>query len=212
MYGLTLVAAPAEEPVTTAEAKSWARVEHSADDADIASLVKAAREMAEKLTGRAFVSQTWRLSLDCFPYAWTGWGGIRNVPPPDPGPWSVRLPKAPLQSVSSVQYYDLADALQTLAAAAYDVDAAHDPGRLSLAFGQVWPVTRPKPGAVRITFVAGYGAATAVPEAIKLALKIAVAFWYENRGENPQVLTDLPPASKALLASFWNGELEYGLP
>lgn len=211
MYGLTLVSAPAAEPLTTAELKAWLRVDHSSDDTTIAALGAAAREMCERLTGRAFVTQTWRLTLDAFPYAWTGWGGVRNTPPADLAAWSIRLPKAPLQSVSSIEYHDLADALQTLASTAYDVDAAHDPGRVSLAFGQVWPVTRPKPGAVRITFVAGYGAAAAVPEGIKTAIRFAVASWYENRGEVAG-MEELPPASKALLRAFWNGEQEYGTP
>ena len=206
MYGLAQTVAPAAEPITTVQAKAWLRVSSSSDDTLIDELIADAREYVERVSGRQLVTATWRMTLDTFPRP-GGWQFL-EVPGLFPDPHSIRLPKAPLQSVSSVAYYDFSDVLNTLATTRYDVDAAHDPGRIFLAMGQTWPVVRLKPGAVRITFVAGYGAAASVPEEVKLAIKFAVAFWYENRGETP---VELPPASLALLDLIWNGELEYGL-
>lgn len=205
-WGLTLLSPPASEPVSLPEAKDWMRVDIGDDDALIQSLVTAARQHAEDLLGRQFVTATWRLSLDCFPGGRAGWGALL-------APWAwdramVRLPKAPLQSVSSATYYDLAGTLQTLPATAYDADPASDPGRLSLAFGQSWPVTRPMPGAVRIDFVAGYGAAAQVPEGIKTAIKLLAAHWYENREAvvTGTIASKIPLAVESLLASQSNGE------
>lgn len=211
MYGLTLITAPSGEPVTTAELRDWVRVSGSAHDTLLASLGAAARELCEKLMGRALMTQTWRLSLDGFPWP-GGWHVLRH-PSIWPDPHTIRLPKAPLQSVTGVTYYDMGGNLQTLATSVYDVDAAHDPGRITLALGQTWPVTRPRPGAVRVEFVAGYGNAAAVPEAIKLAIKLSVAQWFENREAvvTGTIATELPWAARQLLASHWNGELEYGL-
>lgn len=212
MYGLTLSSAPASEPVALSGSdglKAWLRVEHAASDDEITALGKAARLLVEKLTGRALVTQTWVLTLDNFP--WPGGWQYVNSPAIFPDPHTIRVPKAPLQSVSSVEYYDLSDTLTTLAASTYVVDATTDPGRIFLAMNKVWPVTRLRPGAVRITFVAGYGAASAVPEDLKLAIKMCVAYWYENRGEAPDT-NKLPPAAGALLDLTWNGEMEYGLP
>lgn len=206
MYGLTLTSAPAEEPVSLVELKAWLRVDFDKDNALITALGAAARGMVERLSGRQLVTATWRMTLDTFPYP-GGWQFV-EAPAIFPDPHQILIPRAPLQSVSSVAYYDLSDTLQTLAATTYDVDAAHDPGRIFLAMGKTWPVVRLKPGAVRITFVAGYGSASSVPEEVKLAIKFAVAFWYENRGEQP---VELPPASKALLDLIWNGCIEYGL-
>ncbi len=45
--GLTELTAPAVEPVTTAEAKTWMRVNTSADDSLIGVLIKGARRYAE---------------------------------------------------------------------------------------------------------------------------------------------------------------------
>lgn len=208
MYGLTLVTPPAEEPVSLAELKDWLRQEGSGDNPLIAALGVAARRACEQLLGRQLVTATWRLTLPGFP--WPGGWAHLAAPLIHPDPHTIRLPKAPLQSVTSVQYYDMANALQALASTVYDVDAAQDPGRITLGQAQVWPVTRLRPDAVRVTFVAGHGAAAAVPETTKLAIKMLAAFWYEHRGESAEA-RPVPQAVRALLDSEWNGEREYGL-
>lgn len=207
MYGLTPVAGPAAEPVSTADLKAWLRVEHDADDAKIAAAGATGRELVERALGRQLATATWLLTLDGFP--WPGGWAFLDAPTVFPDPHTIRLPKAPLQSVTSVQYYDLTDTLRTLSAAAYVVDAATDPGRIVLAMGQVWPVTRLRPGAVRVTFSAGYGAA--VPEVVKTAIKMTAAWLYEHAGDDAETAgTPLPAAVDRLLALAWNGELEYG--
>jgi len=208
MYGLTLASAPASEPVTLAELKSWLRVETTADDSDITALGLAARRLVESYLGRQLVTATWRLTLDGFP--WPGGWAYLEAPTLFPDPHTIRIPKAPLQSVSTVEYYDLGGTLNTLDAATYNVDAASDPGRIILAMGKVWPVTKLMPAAVQITFVAGYGAAASVPEEVKLAIKMLAAHWYERRGDDG-TQEELPLAVKSLLGLNWNGEREYGL-
>lgn len=161
--GLKLITAPAVEPVTLAEAKAQLRKTTADEDALISSLIVAARNFAEAYTGRAFITQTWDYVLDAFPC------GL------------FELPKGPLQSVSSVKYLDSAGVEQTLAAAGYKVDALTDPGRIAPAYGQSWPTTRSEPNAVTVRFVAGYGDASAVPQAIKEALLLLISHLFENR-------------------------------
>jgi len=60
-----LIAGPGEEPVSLAEAKAFARIDGSDEDALVSALVAAARLHVESLTGRALVTQTWRLVLKC---------------------------------------------------------------------------------------------------------------------------------------------------
>ena len=60
-----LIAGPGEEPVSLAEAKAFARVDGNDEDALVSALVAAARLHVESLTGRALVTQTWRLVLSC---------------------------------------------------------------------------------------------------------------------------------------------------
>lgn len=199
-FGLTLVSAPATEPVTTAEAKLWAKVEHSADDDLIAEMIGAARELAEVEWDRTIVTTTWKTTYPRFPVEVLDreTGCLVNG--------IIRLPRGPLLTVSSIQYLDTDGALQTWSSSEYVVVASKDPGEVHLADGFAWPATDTHPEAVRITFNAGYGAAAAVPKRVKAALKLAVAWWHAHRGDDGEVVMDeLPEASARLLRSVWNG-------
>ena len=61
----TLIAGPGEEPVSLAEAKAWCRIDASDEDALVTALIAAARLHIEGLTGRALVTQSWRLTVEC---------------------------------------------------------------------------------------------------------------------------------------------------
>ena len=63
----TLIAPPGEEPVTLAEAKAWCRIDAADEDALVSALIAAARLQVESLTGRALITQTWRLTMACAP-------------------------------------------------------------------------------------------------------------------------------------------------
>jgi uncharacterized phiE125 gp8 family phage protein len=162
---LKLITAPAEEPVTLAEAKLHLRVDHTADDALITALIAAAREFAEHQTERAFVTQTWELALDAFP---------ADV---------FKLPRAPLASVTSIKYDDAAGAEQTLSAAAYYVDTHSVPGEIVPAYGTSWPDALAAANAVRVRYVAGYGGAAAVPAGIKQWMLVRIGSLYQRREE-----------------------------
>ena len=162
-WSLTETVAPAEEPVTTAEAKVHLRVDHGDEDAYIDTLVATARQQIEAITRRALVNTTFELKLDAFPT-------------------EIRPPRSPLSSVSSITYVDTDGATQTLSASVYSVDTDTEPGRISLAFNQSWPDIRAQNNAVVITFVAGYGsAATDVPAALRETVKLLLAHYYEFR-------------------------------
>lgn len=207
MYGLKLITAPTEEPVSLTEAKAWLRVEHDADDVKVRMLVKAARGAIEKLSGRQLVTATWQMSLDSFPWP-QGWAFLES-PLYFPDPHQIRLPKAPLQAVSQIQYVAMDGTLQTLDPSIYDVDTASDPGRIVLGMAKVWPVCKLTPAAVKITFVAGYGLPQAVPEELKTAIKMVAASFYEHAGEDGNMQA-IPPAALALVDLTANGEREYG--
>lgn len=190
MYGLELTTAPTAEPLSLNEAKLHCRVEPEVTDEDdlIRSHVITARDYCESYTGRALVTQTWKLTLD-------------ELPPDEIG-----MPKAPLQSVSSFAYVATDGTSTTLSSSLYQVDAKSEPGRIRPAYGQIWPSTRAQMAAITITFVCGYGAASAVPDGIKQAMKLLIGHWYANReavGQNPG--GPLEMAVKALLDRFWVG-------
>ncbi len=178
---LQLVTPPAEEPVSLIEAKLHLRVDFDEDDTLIASLITAARQAAETLTGRQFITARWKLVLDCFPGS-----SAMGVPAGQsfslPG-HAILLSKVPVQSVVAINYLDMAAVVQTLPASTYTVDAACEPGRITPAFGQCWPNCLPQIGAVSVSFDAGYGTAAQVPEGIKSWIKLRVGSLYAHREE-----------------------------
>jgi uncharacterized phiE125 gp8 family phage protein len=125
------------------------------------TLITEAREYAEGFMRRALITQTWDLTLDWLPPV-------------------IELPKTPLQSVTSLKYLDASGALVTLDPSLYRVDVASKPGRITPAYGTSWPTVHPVTGAVVIRFVAGYGAASAVPERIKQGMKLHIAGGWDN--------------------------------
>lgn len=206
-YGLVTTVAPAAEPVSLAEAKAHLVVGHDDDDSLITRFVGAAREQTETETGRRWMPQTLTLTFERFPWRCNaliadpcgGWFNGRPV---------ILLPATPVTAVNAVRYRDGAGVLQTLTADThYLAWLAHLPPVVYPAPGKSWPETQlGRMDAVEIEFVAGYGKAAAVPNAAKVAMLLAVAFWYENRGdsEDPTEM-GLPAASIRLLRSLSTG-------
>ena len=163
------------------EAKIHLRVDFDEDDMLIASLITAARQAAETLTGRQFTTARWKQVLDCFPGP-----SLMGVPAGQafslPG-HAILLFKTPVQSVVSINYLDMGSALQVMPGATYTVDTACEPARITPVFGQIWPISLPQIGAVSVTFDAGYGSASAVPEGIKTWIKLRVGSLYVHREE-----------------------------
>lgn len=58
-----LIAGPGDEPVSLAEAKAFCRIDGTDEDALVSALIAAARLHVESITGRALLTQTWRLVL-----------------------------------------------------------------------------------------------------------------------------------------------------
>lgn len=199
---LTLITGPTEEPVSVSEAKAFIRQDADVDDSLIEMLIRAARQHIDGRDGwlgRALVTQTWDLSLDRFPFLIDPIGLPMLYDSITP---AIVLPLPPLASITSVKYIDPNGATQTLATNAYVVDTASQPGRLAPVFGTTWPSTQLVLNAVTIRFVAGYGAASDVPEGLKLGIEALVAHWYENREAVGPSLVPLPMHVDALLAPF----------
>ena len=157
------ITAPAAEPVSTAEAKLHARVDHSTDDTLIDMLIAASRQEAEHITGRALINQTWEQVLPAFADA-------------------MDLDLAPVASITSVKYLDSAGVEQTLANTVYDLIEEALPPRVVLKTGQSWPAAYAADDAVRIRFAAGYGAdGTFVPQPLRAWIMIRVASLYAQR-------------------------------
>lgn len=188
-YRLDLVTAPASEPITASEVKAFLRIDGSDEDALIASLITVAREKAESYTSRAFITQTWKAYLDCWPVGkgkW--WDGVRQLPISEiqGEKQSLEIPMPPLQSITHIKTYDDADVASTFSASYYYVSVYSgeraQKGRVTLRDVATWPVYTRNADGIEIQFVAGYGSsASDVPTQIRQAIIQEVAYLYENR-------------------------------
>ena len=166
LHQLELVTAPAALPITLAEAKAQLRIEHDDDDAYINRLIDVGVVTvdAKGVLGQPMISQTWALWMSATPL------------------YEVALPLGPVQSVSAVKYYDTDGTLQTDTLSNYDVFGRSMNKTIKPKTGFAWPVAQQRSDAIKIEFVAGFGAAASdVPDTIRHAMLMLVSFWYENR-------------------------------
>jgi len=178
------ISGPAVEPITLEVMKAYLRVDDDDGTQDelITGLVKAARLMVAAASRRILIEQHWRVVLDRFPAGGT-----------------ILLPLSPLIAVDGIKVTDASGTASDVPASAFDTDNLSDPPRIAVA--DIPEPGKPRNG-ISIELRAGYGAAPeAVPATLKLAIRILVAHWFENRGDvvGEQIL---PPEALALVAPF----------
>lgn len=162
-----VVTPPTQEPLTVAEAKShlFIAASDTTHDEKIAMLIQAAREQWEADTDSCVLTQTLRIQLEQFP--------VDD---------EIELPKRPIQSVTSIQYYDGTETLTTLSTSVYSLDTAEY--EIKLKRLQLWPtVVLDRWDAVTVTYVAGYTSRELVPSIAKQAMLLLVGYYFEQRGD-----------------------------
>jgi uncharacterized phiE125 gp8 family phage protein len=189
--GSVLTVAPATEPVTAAELRTHLRTDSTElPDAEANALITDARTEIENMTSLAFISQSWRLSIDRWPAggeAW--WDGVREMSITElynsNTLQSLALPRWPLVLITSVTVYDEDSNASTVTVNdVFDVDTYQTPGRITLKRGQTWPIALRANDAIQVIYVAGYVNAAAVPSPMKRAVKQLAAFLYSHRGDD----------------------------
>lgn len=159
----TRTVAPVDLVASVDDVKLSARVTHATEDSVIELLIRAAAGWVEQYTHRALLTQTYRMALSAMPRRW----------------W---LPMAaPLQSVSSVQYYDAANALQTWSSGNYLTPASHEPAMIEVIPTATLPTLYSRSDAVLVTYVAGWSDPDDVPAELVQAVTMLAVHWYENR-------------------------------
>jgi uncharacterized phiE125 gp8 family phage protein len=177
---LTRVTAPVGYPVTLAQAKAQTRVDFDDEDTLMDALITAASDAVEDMSGRPLLTQTWRVA--------TGKPERR-----------VYL-RAPVQAITSIQYYDATNTLQTADAADYLLISDDDRAWIEPLSG--WPSLCDRADAFRVTFTAGYGAADDVPLALRQAILMLVAHFYEHReAVSDMSLREAPMAVEMLIGT-----------
>jgi uncharacterized phiE125 gp8 family phage protein len=184
---LALTSGPAVEPVTVSEAKAHLRLDGSAEDILIGSLIVTSRLHVEAALGLALITQGWRLTLDRWPEA-----------------GEVRFPLRPIQSITSIAVRAADGTPTEVPNEDYLLDGQALKPRL-IPRGGTWRAPGLKANGIEIEFAAGIGdAAAEVPQPIRHAILMLVAHWYEHRDplEIGSAAAAIPPAVSELLKPY----------
>jgi hypothetical protein len=218
---IILVTGPTSEPVSLAEAKLQNGMPPGDDSDHVKSqqvgtrlrrAIRSARVLCENYTRRAFLTQTWLLKLDGWPFHDPRYAGGHH--PFSSGPidggyryHKIVLPKPPYQSITTFTYVDIEGNTQNMSDwGAYQVDPGSEtqPARVLPPYLQPWPPVRMIPNNVQIELVCGYGdAGSTVPQNILDAILLAQQYLYDGdplKNGLPKIVTDLLEPYRNLVA------------
>jgi uncharacterized phiE125 gp8 family phage protein len=177
-----LLAGPTLEPLSLDEMRVYLRLETSEEDGLVLSLIKAARNAVEQGSRRALMAQKWRLRLPRFPQD-----------------KSLRLPISPILSLDAVRTFDTLGNPVLLDLASFQLD-----GSTLILSASLMPNGGDGAG-VEIDLTAGFGTQpTDVPEALRQAMRMLVAHYYEHRANalHEERIAHFPAAIAATVAPW----------
>lgn len=165
------------------------------EDDLITSLIVASRQLVEKVTRRALITQIWDYYLDDWPeidYINIPLGNLQNG-----------------ESTAPVVTWKDSDGTETTLTVTTDYlveTNGKEVGRIVLPYGESWPDGQLYPSnPIKIHYYCGWTSADNVPDNIKLAMRMAIKDFYTNRSKN--VIANIiqayseNPTFQALLAS-----------
>ncbi|MGE0764892.1 MAG: head-tail connector protein [Hyphomicrobiaceae bacterium] len=162
---LVMTSGPALEPVSLAEAKAHLRIDGTAEDALIQSLIVTSRLHIEAALGLALITQNWSYYLDRWPKS-----------------GRLVLPLRPVAALAHVRVWSDEDVAETLDLSDFLLDGEGMPPRL-VALANLDQIARRRmANSIEVGITAGFGASSDdVPATIRHALLLLVAHWYEHR-------------------------------
>ena len=155
------------------------------EDGLILSYIKSAGQTLEGKTNRVIGTSTF-----------VGW--LDNWPLNDYGDSMITINKNPVTAITSVEYYNEANILTTLASSTYSVDTVGKPARIWLTST---PDIKERVNAIKITFVAGYASPSVIDERIKQYVRMVVKDYKQFRTDYVvgKMISNLPRSAQDLL-------------
>jgi uncharacterized phiE125 gp8 family phage protein len=172
-YSVQLTTFGITEPVTLAEAKAYARIDGSSEDALITSLITMARTHCESFISKCIVLKTVEINSFTFPY-------------------QFQMPYGPLTNELNITKCVTLDQNGVETPLNYQVNAGLFPKLFILGGAQSYKF--------KLVYIAGM---TTVPDDIKLAIKMMVNTLYERREDFSDLQAiESPLGVKALLMPY----------
>lgn len=199
-----LITGPSLEPIDIDELKKYLRFTPTTEDTVIDTLISAARQYFEDMTGVICLTQIWEMSMSGAP-----------------GDYEIELTKSPLQSVVAVNY-DVSGVETPMSVSDYSVlpgmTGSGGPGRIRLADGASWPsFSTSVSGGLRIRYAAGFGDAPGdVPEIVKWAIAMLTATMHKFRGDVHEqtagLVMKVPFSSEQIITEYKRKNLRTLIP
>lgn len=171
---LSLRTPPTAEPLSLKEVKDHLVIDGDHDDAFLTRVLKVCRESVEKAGQLSMLTQTWTLQLAQWPHV-------------------IELARGPVQSVTSVKYFDVDGNVQTLVVDVdYQLALKATPPSIAPAPDACWPTLQHgKLLPIEVVYVAGYGdEASDVPADLVHAVALEIGSYQENREDETEVRTN----------------------
>ncbi|KKL74147.1 hypothetical protein LCGC14_2067800 [marine sediment metagenome] len=160
---ISVATPPGAEPVVWVDMKVHMRVSSNTEQTLGEALITSARAYIENWTSRTLITTVYDYTLDSRPS-------------------SIELPRAGVQSITSVTITDEDGSDIIVTASNYRLDTTGEIDKVVLKSDGEWGETVEPFTHMTVRFVAGYGdAASSIPAPIIAATKILVAHWFENR-------------------------------
>ena len=189
-----ITTANTSEPFSEAEIREFLRVDDEQSESNvIKALIIAARQATENYLNRCLMTTTYTMNLDEWPL-------IDNSINEE----SIELLPSPVQSITSVKYYNSTNVLTTLTENTdYFKDLNEAPALIIPVDSWSYSVYD-RPDAIEVIFVAGYATKEAIPHPIKHAMRMLIKHLYDNRdavqiGQQP---TEMPFGYEYLLQNY----------
>lgn len=185
---LTLIEAPASEPVSVDDLAARLRMVPGEAPDHLAQLIRSARQRVERETGRALLSQSWLERRD----SWDGDGRLLAFGT------QFRLLRPPLIAIEAITIFAEDDTPSVWDPAAFFVDTMAEPGRIALRPDSVFPRPGREIGGIEIRFRCGYGDAVedVPPLLVEAVTQLAAAMWERD----PDI--GLPLSVQSLIAPW----------
>lgn len=163
--GSIVVTPPSGHPLGLGEAKFQLRLDFDDTDQDahVQRLIASAHRHVENALGYPILRQTRETHYRGFPCG------------------TLKLDGGASPEVTSITYFDDAGGEQTLATTDYILDAVAKRPEIWRPANVSWPSVPRRPGAVKVTWEAGWEEADDVPEDMLHAMRLLIAHWDQNR-------------------------------
>lgn len=157
-----LTTAPATEPITLADAKAHLYEDQNHNDSMITGLIVAARQLTEEYLRRKLITQTVTEYFECFEK-------------------NMKLEFPNVSTINSIKYLTDDETESTDIKTNFILLSGYQPSEIIAKDSYSLPSPFDRKDTVRIEYVTGFGAASAIPKPIIQGMLVMIGEWYECR-------------------------------